>query len=121
VVTISGQQLISVDWVTVSPALHIWRTFIFSFPIIFFSNLSLHFLRRVNSGSTIIVCPARIFTSFQVIPGKVGLTTAMKKQGCIRSYNGPLASAFLGLLLFASAEFLLILLFKQPVYYFKVY
>jgi hypothetical protein len=117
-IVISGQRLINTDWVTVSPANHPLRTFFFFFPIFFFSYFSLHFLRQVNSGSTIIVCPTRFWNSFQIISGKYNLTSAQKKQGCIKSYNGPVSSAFLGLLMFAAAEFLLILLFKQPEYFF---
>jgi hypothetical protein len=109
----------SVEWVTVSPILHPVRTFIFAFPVILFSYFSLHFLRRVNSGSTIIICPARFLTSFQVVSGKANLSPTQKKQGCIKSFNGPLASALLGLFMFAAAEFLLILLFLQPNYTFS--
>lgn len=119
VIVLSGQQLMGVNWVTVSPMVHPLKTLFFSFPIVLFSYLSLHFLRRVNSGSTIIVCPARFLTTFQIIPGKSSLTASQKKLGCIRSYNGPLISALLGLFLFAAAEFLLVILFKQPDYLFK--
>jgi hypothetical protein len=118
VITISGQQLVGIDWVTVSPLVHPWRTFVFSFPIVFFAFLSLHFLRQVSSGSTIIYCPAKLFTTFQVVPGKHGLTKTQLRQGCVKSYNGPVISAALGLLLFSASQVLLVLLFKQVEYHF---
>jgi hypothetical protein len=116
--TFAGQRLLGATWETVSPATNPFRTFFFSFPIILFSYFSLHFLRRINSGSTIVVCPSRFWNSFQIISGKYNLTPTQKKQGCLKSYNGPFASAFLGLFMFIAAEFLLILLFKQPEYFF---
>jgi len=118
-IIISGQQLIGIEWVTVSPMAHPSKTLLFSFPIILFAYFSLHFLRRVNSGSTIIVCPAKFLTTFRIIPGKLNLSASQRKLGCIRSYNGPLVSALMGLFLFAAAEFLLVILFKQPEYLFK--
>jgi hypothetical protein len=119
VFVLSGQQLTGVEWATVSPINHPFRTLIFFPPIVLFAYFSLHFLRKVNSGSTIIVCPARFLTTFQVLSGRHSLTRNQVKEGCIRSYNNPVASAFLGLSFFAAAEFLLILLFKQPIYYFQ--
>ena len=118
-ITLSGQQLMGVDWITVSPANHPLRTFVFFFPILLFSYFSLHFLHRVNSGSTIVVCPSHFWDSFRVISGKYQLTPVQKKQGLIKSYNSPLASALLGIYMLAAAELLLILLFKQPEYFFS--
>jgi hypothetical protein len=120
VITIAGAQLLSVQWITVSPFSHPWRTLIFSFPIIIFSYMSLNFLRRVSLGSTIIICSSHFPIFLKVVAGKIKLTTSQKKQGCQGSYCSPITSAFLGLLLFASAEILMIMLFMQPVYYFQI-
>jgi hypothetical protein len=85
---------------------------VFFFPSLIFAFYSLFFLRRVNSGSTIIVNPQKPLTTFMVVSGKISLTKSQKSQGFIISFNGPIASAFLGLLLFSASESLLVMILK---------
>jgi hypothetical protein len=112
-----NQMSSGVELVNISPFAHPLRTVTFSVPILLFSFYSLCFFRRVNSGATIIVHPRKIFTTLYIVPGKAALSKDQKSAGYIKSYNGPASSAILGLLLFAAAEFLLVLLFKQAVYH----
>ena len=114
---IPGQQLIGVEWVTVSPLSTPFRALFFLYPVLLFVYLSLHFFRRVNSGSTIIVQPVNFLRTLRVLPGKHTLSKAQISHGYFKSYDGPWASAFLGLFLFTAAEILIVFLFKQPVYH----
>src|SRR3989344_5859686 len=104
----------SVELANASPADHPLRTAFFLLPILYFAVSSLQLLRRVNSGSTFIVHPHNLF-SLRIFSGK---NTVKSKKDLMISYNGPLSTAFLGLLFFAAAEFLLVSLFLSPLYTF---
>jgi hypothetical protein len=117
-VTVAGQVLVGIEYVTVSPLLHPLRTIILSFPVMVFAHFSLRFLKDINAGSTIVYQPKNFIKTFTVYSGKYYLTQAQKKHGFISSFNSPYISAFLGLLIFSVAEFLLVVIFKQPEYTF---
>jgi ABC-type arginine/histidine transport system permease subunit len=117
-VTVAGQVLAGIEYVTVSPLLHPVRTTVLSLPVMVFAYLSLKFLKDVNAGSTIVYQPTNFIRSFSVYSGSYNLSPKQKKQGFKSSFNNSYASAFLGLLLFSVAEFLLVVIFKQPEYTF---
>ena len=112
-------RLTAFDLVTVSPADDLLRTVIFVIPAAILAYLSLYFLRKVSLGSTIIVNPKNVPGTFRVFSGKQPLSSRLEKQGYLKSYNGPGASAFLGLLMFAVAEFLIVMIFKRVDYFFS--
>jgi len=76
-------------------------------------------MRSINPGSTITFLPRDPLFTFRIWPGKINLTLSQKKTGLIKSYNGPAGTAFLGLLFFSAAQLLLVLVFKEVVYFFK--
>ncbi|OGD09223.1 hypothetical protein A2397_02740 [Candidatus Amesbacteria bacterium RIFOXYB1_FULL_44_23] len=111
-------KIIAADFITISPTDYPIRTPLFTALALLLAHYSLCFLRKVNFGSTIVVNPRNILRTFSVVSGKYNLPTKLTKQGFIKSYNGPGVSAFLGLLMFAVSEFLIVILFKRIDYTF---
>jgi len=106
----------STHFETVSPADHPLRTLLTSAPVIYLAYFSLKFLRHINSGTTITFLPRNPLFTFSVRPGRAPLSVSEKKSGFLKSYNGPIGTAFLGLLFFAAAQLLLVLIFKRAEY-----
>jgi hypothetical protein len=95
-----------------SPLEHLPRSLFSGGFAVIFALVSIQFLRAVNSGSTILIDKHNPLLSFQVREGKVTLAKSQIARGLVKSYNGPLSTAFMGLLFFAAAQFLIVLVFK---------
>jgi|SRR3990172_9299604 len=104
----------SFELVNVSPMDHWFRSIFYIVFGAYFAVLSLKFLKNATPGVTLIYSPNNLFASVKVVKGK----TKSAPKGFVASYNGPLSTAFLGLLLFAAAELLLVMMFKRIDYLF---
>lgn len=89
----------------------------FILPILYFSASAFVILKDVNLGSTIVYREGYLF-SLRIYSGKINLTATQKKQKYVTSFSGPVGSALLGLLFFAAAQFLTVMLYLKPVYIF---
>lgn len=84
----------------------------------YFAVISLKFLKTVTSGATILLVPANPLFTFTVISGNAKLSQALKSRGYIKSYNGPIGTAILGMLFFIAAQMMIVMMFKKVEYLF---
>jgi hypothetical protein len=103
-----------VELVTVSPSDHWIRSIIMISFGAYFAVLSLKFLKNVTTGVTLVYSPSNPFLSLNIVKGKIKSVP----KGHKASYNGPLSTALLGLLLFAAAQTLIVMMFKRAEYMF---
>jgi hypothetical protein len=104
-----------IDLVNVSPLDDLGKLTFFILPILYLSFNSLQFFRKVSTGATIIYRRGQIL-SLRIESGRVELTKSQKAKKYVASFNGPLVSALLGLLFFAAAQFLTVILFLRAEY-----
>jgi hypothetical protein len=102
------------ELVTVSPMDHWVRSLFYVLFGSYFAVLSLKFLKSANPGVTILYHKANPFTSIKVVKGHLKSVP----KGYVASFNGPLSTAFLGLLLFTAAQVLIVMMFKRIDYFF---
>ena len=104
------------EFPTVSPMEHWPRSVFMVFFGAYFAVISLKFFKNINSGATIALIPKSPLLTFRVIPGKTKLTQKDLKAGFVKSYNGPASTAFLGMVFFAAAQLMLVMMFKTVEY-----
>ncbi len=108
----------SVDFPTISPSDHPFRSLYTLFFGAFFTAFSLRLLQNLRTGVTLISLPKHFYFPTRIVPGRVKLTSSQKSQGYVASYNSPFFTAVLGLLLYAAAQILIVLMFKGVDYTF---
>lgn len=74
--------------------------------------ISLKLFRSVHSGCTLALRQSNPF-SLRIFSGKSKPSPALLKAGYRAHYNGPGLTAFLALAYFATAQFLLVIMFKR--------
>lgn len=102
------------ELVTVSPMDHWPRSLFYIVFASYFAVLSLKFLKSTNPGVTLLYSPKNPFTSVKVVKGRAKSIP----KGYKASFNSPISTAFLGLLLFTAAQTLLVMMFKRVDYFF---
>ncbi len=112
-ITISGRQLISSEFVNVNPIDNPVRTIFFLLPVLIFTYYSFQLLHHLERGVTLAL-PKRGFPWLKIFPGKVKIQAKYHLQ----HFDNPYLTGLLGLIFFAAAEFFLVIMFKLPVYTF---
>lgn len=104
----------SFEFVNISPLEHWPRSIFYIVFGAYFAVLSLKFLKGTNPGVTLVYSPKNPFTSIKIHRGKVKSVP----RGFIASYNSPLSTALLGLLLFTAAQLFVVMMFLRVDYFF---
>lgn len=103
------------DLITSSPLDHPGRSIFSAITAILCTILAMRLLGQVKTGVTLQAKKSKPLP-FKIHKGKVSLSK--KPKDILSSYNGPVATAILGLCLYATANFMIIIAFKTVEYYF---